>query len=64
VVPNYNLKEDPPTMAESHDTLREVTLVPIDIAKDGREALIEAAPAQRQHFRMTYTAADYRRLAD
>jgi transposase len=42
-----------------------MTLVAIDIAKDGHDVLIEApAPARRRRFRMANTAADYQRLAD
>ncbi len=63
VVASYNLKEDPPTMAESNSTPTVMTLVAIDIAKDYHDVLIEPPGLRRQRFRMSNTFADYQRLA-
>ena len=52
-------------MTESHLTPNGMTLVAIDIAKDGHDVLVEpASPARRRRFRMANTIADYQRLAD
>jgi transposase len=52
-------------MTESQLTLDGMTLVAIDIAKDGHDVLIEpASGSRRRRFRMANTIADYQRLAD
>ena len=52
-------------MTASQCTSNGMTLVAIDIAKDGHEVLIEPPPpARRRRFKMANTVADYQRLAD
>ena len=52
-------------MTESQPTPDGMTLVAIDIAKDGHDVLIEpASRSRRRRFRMANTIADYQRLAD
>jgi transposase len=52
-------------MIASHPTPTGMTLVAIDIAKDGHDVVIEApARSRRRRCRMANTAADYQRLAD
>jgi hypothetical protein len=52
-------------MTASQCTSNGMTLVAIDIAKDGHDVLIEPPPpARRRRFKMANTVADYQRLAD
>jgi transposase len=51
-------------MTASQSTSTGMTLVAIDIAKDGHEVLLEPPPpARRRRFKLANTVADYRRLA-